>query len=179
MPGLTREDRHGTGCITGDTVPVAAWRVETQSNWRQIMNSRRTLITRIGMMLVLALALFAAPSALRAQPTPCICDHYTLIVDSTVGCNVTICEKPSPVAPPCTTLAPGSRLRIPCPIDEVAIKLCDGTNYVLIGNPVIGICTPVLQIGPACCVRVCRGTDPVGCPTLTVSPAPCAVVNCP
>jgi len=143
------------------------------------MTVRCNPIARVAMMLLLTLAIFA-PSALRAQVTPCVCDHYTLIVDADVRCNVTICERPSPVAPPCVTLAPGSRLRIPCPIDEVTIRLCDGSDYVLIGpSPVIAVCTPILQIAPACCVRVCRGTDPIGCPTLTVSAAPCASINCP
>ena len=144
------------------------------------MNSRRTLIARIGMMLALVFVL-CAPSALRAQDVACRCDHYTLIVDADVRCNVTICERVSPATPPlCRVFAPGSTGRIPCPVEEVTIRLCDGTNYVLIGpSPVIAVCTPTLQIAPGCCVKVCRGTDPAGCPTLTVSAAPCASINCP
>jgi hypothetical protein len=144
------------------------------------MNARCNPIARIAMMLVLTLALFV-PSALRAQEATCRCDHYTISVDADVHCNVTICRQPSPATPPlCRAFAPGSTGTIPCPAGEVVIRLCDGSNYVLIGpSPVIAICTPVLQIGPACCVRVCRGTDDQGCPTLTVSNAPCASINCP
>jgi len=145
------------------------------------MSSRHTLIARIGMMLALTLAIFAAPSGLRAQPTPCVCDHYTVVVDPAVNCTVTFCYQLIPAGPiVCITISPGGRAQIPCPVSQVTIRLCNGSDFVLIGpGPVMSVCTAVLQIAPNCCVRVCRGTDPAGCQTFTVSPAPCPVINCP
>jgi hypothetical protein len=133
------------------------------------------------MMLILALALLAAPSGLHAQPTPCVCNHYTVNVDPAVNCKVTFCYWTTPLdSPVCITIPPGGIAQIPCPVSQVTILLCDNTSFVLIGaGPVISVCTAVLQVAPNCCVRVCRGTDPAGCQAFTVSPAPCPVVNCP
>jgi hypothetical protein len=143
------------------------------------MTTRCNPLARASALLVLILALFAIPSATRAQDA-CRCDFTTIAVDANVNCRVTICYQLSPSGPTiCTVIAPGSRGRIPCPVYQASIITCNGSYIIIGGGPVISICTPVLHLAPDCCVRACRGTDAAGCSLITVSATPCPSDNCP
>lgn len=143
-----------------------------------LMTTRYNPIARASALLVLILAFFAIPSSTRAQ-ADCRCDHYTIAVDSDVNCKVTVCYQFSPEGPTfCTVISPGTKGKIPCPVYEASIVTCDG-SYVIIGRPVIGVCTPSLSVPGFCCVRACRGADANGCALVTISAASCLGRPCP
>lgn len=142
------------------------------------MISRCNPIARTAALLVLILALFAIPSASRAQQA-CRCNHTTIAVDPDVNCHISICYQLSSQSPLlCVDVAPGTRFRIPCPVSQASIITCDGPYVIIDDNPVISVCTPILRIPGLCCVRACRSTDNAGCALITVSAAPCISGPC-
>jgi len=144
------------------------------------MTTRYNPIARASALLLLILAFFAIPSSTRAQQADCRCDHTTIAVDANVNCKVTICYQFSPEGPTfCTTISPGTKGKIPCPVYEASITTCDGSYVIIGGGPVIAICTPSLSVPGSCCIKACRGTDANGCPLITISPASCLGHPCP
>lgn len=144
------------------------------------MTTRCNSIIRAA-FLILALALWSIPSGTHAQPAPCACNYYTFSVDSTVNCSVTICWAVSQIGSiECRTIPPGGSLRIPCPLYEAYIRLCNGSFFTIIGTNPGGVsrCTEGIVVGTFCCVRACRTTDAQGCTEIRISPWSCAGADC-
>jgi hypothetical protein len=140
------------------------------------MTTRCNPIIRATVFLMFVLTLWSIPSGMSAQ---CACNYYTFTLDPTVTCDVTICWAVSPVGVlSCETIAPGQSLRIPCPVYEAYIRLCNGSLYTIIGNTPGARCTGGLVVAPFCCVRACWTVDGNNCPLIQITPWNCAGGGC-
>jgi hypothetical protein len=145
------------------------------------MTTRCTAIIRAAAFLIVALALWSMPASMRAQDdVKCACDHYTVSIDPALTCKVTVCYQRSPDGPTiCTVLGPGDKVKIPCPIFEVSIQLCNGSIVIIDNNPVTSRCTDIFHVERDCCARACRTVDADGCPLVQVLATPCVNDVCP
>lgn len=143
------------------------------------MATRRHFIARAAAVMLFILACWGSPAGLQAQDDRCICDHYTITVGPKVSCKINILWALSPIDRlRRSTIEPGGKLDIPCPLYVAYIQTCRGSYQILPIDPAGRICSGAMNAESGCCIRACYVRTSDGCQGVDIQPADCASDDC-